>query len=540
MNVNFYIVALADWATLQKDSKAFYIVEGDGRYDLYLGTEKLTSGEDIADLVANVAKNAADIASIIGRDSILNITPNDTQDVFDPAGQEIVLSPEDLKTLEETGELKIDPTDTDSEFVPPITSTDPIVIKKDEDGNITVEKEDGTALGDAELVEGPDAIEEAIAELESRLADVAYSGAAADVAFVDDSDNEKKIEATNVKDALIELRAKIQQAAEADEIEVVKQDEAEDGFAATYYITQGGVQAGEKINIPKDYFVRDADVKTVEEEDNPKEGFKVGQKYIDIEVNVVDETDPKHMYILCDDVITPYSVEENAEEIQLAISENNEISASVVAVPANKVVYKPEETNKVATISPVSPAGDDYFPADGQKIVLSEADAQALAENGEVTIDPATSDSVFKPEAMSANPITIKSDDGENITVVDAGSIDIGSGTVADVTTPAQTIDQTLDELVEEMGEGVEETINQLNADVSATEGKVITGIKQEKGIITEITETALAAENVTAEGLTGFDGEVKDVKAALEQIADHLTWKRIPEPSAPEGEDTP
>lgn len=119
----------------------------------------------------------------------------------------------------------------------------------------------------------------------------------------------------------------------------VKETATESGYAKTYKLYKNyvdasnvGTQVGNSINIPKDYLVKDASLKTVTEADKPEAGYKVGEKYMDFVINTVDasETD-KHLYVNVADLIDTYTVEASAAQIQLAISDENVISATVVA-----------------------------------------------------------------------------------------------------------------------------------------------------------------------------------------------------------------
>ena len=71
-------------------------------------------------------------------------------------------------------------------------------------------------------------------------------------------------------------------------VTVEKQGTAESGYLATYVVKQNGSQVGSKINIPKDFVVKNASVKTCAEKDKPVSGLNVGDKYIDLEINTVD------------------------------------------------------------------------------------------------------------------------------------------------------------------------------------------------------------------------------------------------------------
>lgn len=422
MNVNFYSVTAAKWATLEtKDSKSFYLVSGDSRQDLYLGSDKISNSADLAAAVANIAQNAADIVTINGK----------------------------LTTL----------------------------------------------MG-GEDVEGSIAkmIKDAVDALDGELAAVAKSGAAADV-FVADAAG--KLESENVEDALAEIVGMISDAEEAETVSVVKQDTAESGFAATYYLTQGGTQVGAKINIPKDYFAKDATVKTVTEADKPVAGYKVGQKYIDIEVNVVDSADPKHLYILCDDVITPYTAAQGAAQIQVAISDGNVISASVVAGSIGGTELS-EAVNASLALADSAIQADDLGSA-------AYEDVDAFDEAG--AADAVKTELMGSAETAQATDKTI-----EGLVKANAAQ------------------DERLDDLEEAIGEGgavadqIKAAIEELDSDTAATAGSALTGVTITDGKITAKTEVVLSAENITVENM----GEATDMQSAIDAVATALTWQVI------------
>lgn len=90
-------------------------------------------------------------------------------------------------------------------------------------------------------------------------------------------------------------------------VNVIKQQEAETGYASTYYITQDGTQVGSKINIPKDFLVRSASIKTVTTADEPQQGFQVDDKYLDFVINVADDSATNtHVYVNVKDLFNEY------------------------------------------------------------------------------------------------------------------------------------------------------------------------------------------------------------------------------------------
>jgi len=117
---------------------------------------------------------------------------------------------------------------------------------------------------------------------------------------------------------------------------MAKNATAEEGYFATYQLQQvvGGTttNVGVPINIPKDFLVKSASVQTVTVQDQPYSGAKVGDKYIDFVINVKSGTaTDEHLYLPVNELVDVYKAQQNATEIQLAISPTNEISATIVA-----------------------------------------------------------------------------------------------------------------------------------------------------------------------------------------------------------------
>lgn len=112
------------------------------------------------------------------------------------------------------------------------------------------------------------------------------------------------------------------------EYSVAKLEAATDGYLASYQLQKDGVPVGATINIPKDYLVKSASVKTATA--NDPSGFAEGTKYIDFVVNTYD-TDSgtgkeSHIYLNVQDLVDVYTAGNGIE-----ISEANTISVKVVA-----------------------------------------------------------------------------------------------------------------------------------------------------------------------------------------------------------------
>lgn len=120
-------------------------------------------------------------------------------------------------------------------------------------------------------------------------------------------------------------------AIEVPEYSVAKQATAEAGFLSTYYLTKDGAQVGEKINIPKDFLVNSADIKTVETVDTPYEGAQVGDLYIDFVINSKSADDTaSHVYLPVNELVDAYTGGNGIE-----VSAQNLISAKIDTANAN-------------------------------------------------------------------------------------------------------------------------------------------------------------------------------------------------------------
>ena len=121
------------------------------------------------------------------------------------------------------------------------------------------------------------------------------------------------------------------QAIQIPEYSIVKQGTAESGYLSTYYLTKGGEQVGEKINIPKDFLVNSADILEVEEENQPYDGAQVGDLYIDFVIisKGADDT-ATHIYLPVNELVDAYTGGNGIE-----VSTANVISAKIDSVNAN-------------------------------------------------------------------------------------------------------------------------------------------------------------------------------------------------------------
>jgi hypothetical protein len=95
--------------------------------------------------------------------------------------------------------------------------------------------------------------------------------------------------------------------------------------AKTYVFSQNGAEIG-TIKLAKELVVTAGSVKEVETADAPYAGAKVGEKYI--ELVIANQDAP--IYVPAKDLVDIYTAKDGATEVQVAISNTNEISATLV------------------------------------------------------------------------------------------------------------------------------------------------------------------------------------------------------------------
>lgn len=98
-----------------------------------------------------------------------------------------------------------------------------------------------------------------------------------------------------------------------------------EGLAKRYTFTQCGAEIG-TIDLAKELVVTSGSVKEVETVDVPYTGAKVGDKYI--ELVIANQDAP--IYVPAKDLVDIYTAKADATQVQVAISNTNEISATLV------------------------------------------------------------------------------------------------------------------------------------------------------------------------------------------------------------------
>lgn len=148
-----------------------------------------------------------------------------------------------------------------------------------------------------------------------------------------------------------------------------------EGYAKTYSLIKNGVETGTKINIPKDLVINQGSVKVVATADTPYTGAKVGDKYLDIELN--DPT-KNHIYIAVKDLVDVYKGS-NSSKINITIGSDNIISASIVAGSIEETDLTTELQTKInsaiKSINNITPDSNKNVSLDASKINVDDTAA---------------------------------------------------------------------------------------------------------------------------------------------------------------------
>lgn len=191
-----------------------------------------------------------------------------------------------------------------------------------------------------------EAIEKAVDALRGEIVGTLGSGDSATLEAIND-------ELDSIQVDLNELGNIVSTNATKATVTVEKQGTAETGYSATYVVKQNGTQVGAKINIPKDQFLKSAAlVKGTWASDKFTESTTGTGKAIKLEMNI-DGTDSNTtvdvLYINVADLVDVYTAQGSAAEVQVAISDSNVISATIVngSVNANKLASNAVTTAKI-------------------------------------------------------------------------------------------------------------------------------------------------------------------------------------------------
>lgn len=166
------------------------------------------------------------------------------------------------------------------------------------------------------------------------------------------------------------------------EYTIVKSGTPTSGAFATYELQKDGVLAGAKIDIPKDYLVKSASIKTAEGDSDPS-GFPNGTKYIDFVVNSVEGLgNESHIYLNANELVDAYTAGNG-----ITVSGSNEISVKVVAENGLSVDATGIKLSIATASTPGAMSAADKTKLDGLHVIATSGNVNDLVQTeGDVLI----------------------------------------------------------------------------------------------------------------------------------------------------------
>ena len=164
-----------------------------------------------------------------------------------------------------------------------------------------------------------------------------------------------------------------------DSYSMVKAETPSSDAFATYHLTKNGANIGTPIDIPKDYLVKDAQLKTATGSDAT--GFPAGTEYIDFIINAKEgQGSESHIYLNVASLAVVYSAGNG-----ITIDDSNKISVKVVASNGLSVSADGIELATATAASGGAMSSADKTKLDG---VSTGATNNTIALNGQAEDNP--------------------------------------------------------------------------------------------------------------------------------------------------------
>lgn len=507
-DVNFYDVIAKDgktpaerFAEMSKEDESFYTVGA----DLYIGSQKLTNGADLATVVANVAQNTSDIVTI-------NQTLTKLENDESTNGSIRNLIRSYLNTL---------------------------------NGGAGIASQSGKAITIASSVAEVAGVISATGT-PITLADVASTGAAEDVSY---SSSTSGLSATNVQAAIDEVAAQSAGGVGSKTIWVEDESAGQSDYAKVYKIYQCATQAEQSsttlkgtINIPKDEVLKDANIVDITFDATTNKLYDGATdvtalikgsatpteadagKYLKMEMQNV--ADP--LYVNLQIFVDVYTIAAGAPEIQLAINDH-EFSASVVSIDGSKIVYKAETSAGAGDGETVKQALARIDGADTVSGSISKKikDAiEALDTASDVTIASKSGDVVTIKAGISETDGVISQGSGSDITLAAIASTGAAEDASYDNTTSGMTatdMQGAVDELKDaidniDVSGDIQAAIETLDgsATIATKSGNAVTlkaGVSEIDGIVSNSSNADITLADIA---VTGSSADVSYVKGSI------------------------
>ena len=301
------------------------------------------------------------------------------------------------------------------------------------------------------------------------------------------------------------------EAINAPEYTLAKQAAAEDGYFATYYLTKDGAQVGEKINIPKDYLVKEAELLEVAVTDTPYSGAVIGDKYIDFTINTqAADEDERHIYLPVKDLVDVYTGGNGVN-----IDASNIVSVQIDAANANGLAV--DSAGLKLNLATTSAAGA-MSAADKTKLNTAVSEEQLTAIENEIdtlqtevnniksgttdlgylkTANPTYTGTLNGVNATFTGNVIVPTPDGDTEAANKSYVDNAVSGAKTELEGDISTIQQTVTAVQETVSgydddiSAVQQTVTELGEDVSNVQGTV-------SGFESEIETLTQAVSNIT------------------------------------------
>ena len=208
----------------------------------------------------------------------------------------------------------------------------------------------------------------------------------------------------------------------ASQVTVEKLAATEEGYIASYAVKQNGTQVGATINIPKDYLVKNAELKTCTEVDQPVEGYKIGDKYMDFTINTVEGSgNESHIYINVNELFDAYTSGSEASDTVVVTVDNNtnKISADITDGTVTRAKINAAFEKNITDVEATHATAEEGSGAKYKTVAEEVADGINLLDS--------TKEQVANPAEADGTGLTLR-------VVEENGKITEISGSIDDVT----------------------------------------------------------------------------------------------------------
>ena len=204
------------------------------------------------------------------------------------------------------------------------------------------------------------------------------------------------------------------------EVTVEKLEAAEEGYIASYVVKQNNTKVGATINIPKDYLVKNAELKTCTIADQPVAGYKVGDKYMDFTINVAEGSgNESHIYINVNELFDTYTSGSKVGDTVVVTVDNdtNKISADITDGTVARTKINAAFEKNIANVEATHAAA-----AEGSRAIYKTV-AEEVTDG--INLLDSTKEQIANPTDTDGTGLALKvvEEDGK-ITEI-SGSIDI-------------------------------------------------------------------------------------------------------------------